>query len=84
MPCPEADKFRIVAEITARLKARTPALEVLDIDGARYRIPGGWGLIRASNTGPILVLRFEAEDRERLEQAEGILREELATYGLGF
>ena len=54
--------------MAARLAAQHPTLA---IDGARYRIPGGWGLVRASNTQPVLVLRFEAESEERLEAAQG-------------
>ena len=41
--------------------------DVIDIDGARILMPGGWGLVRASNTQPVLVLRFEADTPERLE-----------------
>jgi len=41
--------------------------EVIDIDGARILFEDGWGLVRASNTGPILVLRFEAKDRSKLD-----------------
>jgi len=37
-----------------------------DIDGARIKAHQGWGLLRASNTQPVLVLRFEAPDQERL------------------
>jgi phosphomannomutase/phosphoglucomutase len=40
--------------------------EVVDIDGARILFDGGWGLVRASNTQPVLVLRFEANTHERL------------------
>jgi phosphomannomutase len=40
---------------------------VIDIDGVRVSFPGGWGLVRASNTQPILVLRFEADTPERLQ-----------------
>ena len=41
---------------------------VVDIDGARVIFPGGWGLVRASNTGAVLVLRFEADSPERLTE----------------
>jgi len=40
---------------------------VIDLDGVRVRFPGGWGLVRASNTQPILVLRFEADTPGRLQ-----------------
>jgi phosphomannomutase/phosphoglucomutase len=38
------------------------------VDGARVLFDGGWGLVRASNTQPVLVFRFEAQDQERLEK----------------
>jgi len=41
--------------------------EVIDVDGARVKFDGGWGLVRASNTQPVLVLRFEASTKELLE-----------------
>jgi phosphomannomutase/phosphoglucomutase len=65
--CPDAIKFRIVA---AALEHFRRGYEVTDIDGVRVRLPNGWGLIRASNTQPALVLRFEANSAEALEQYE--------------
>jgi phosphomannomutase/phosphoglucomutase len=41
---------------------------VIDIDGARIRFPHGWALVRASNTQPSLVVRFEADSAEHLDQ----------------
>jgi len=41
---------------------------VIDVDGARVLFDGGWGLVRASNTQPVLVLRFEAVNEKRLEE----------------
>ena len=55
--CPDAIKFQVVAAALEELRAR---YEVIDVDGVRVRLPEGWGLIRASNTQPALVLRFEA------------------------
>ena len=60
---PESRKFAIVDELRARF-AKTH--EVIDIDGARINFDGGWGLVRASNTQAVLVLRFEAESGARL------------------
>lgn len=88
--CPDAIKFQVVAAVTKRFKqAGHP---VLDIDGARISFGGGaggtsdvgappkWGLVRASNTGPILVMRFEAGSSEELEairrEVEGVVAEE--------
>ena len=60
---PESRKFTIVDEVRARF-AKTH--DVIDIDGARINFDGGWGLVRASNTQAVLVLRFEAESEARL------------------
>jgi phosphomannomutase/phosphoglucomutase len=51
-------KFQIVDEVKAELAAKH---KVIDIDGVRVLFPTGWGLVRASNTQAVLVLRFEAE-----------------------
>jgi len=42
--------------------------DVVDIDGVRVLFPQGWGLVRASNTQPVLVLRFEAASQALLDQ----------------
>lgn len=61
--CPDAIKFEVVQKVTAHYRGLHP---VVDIDGARIDFgDGAWGLCRASNTGPILVLRFEARTPER-------------------
>ena len=63
--CPDHIKFEVVSRVTAHFKRKH---EVLDIDGARILFgDGAWGLCRASNTGPVLVLRFEAASPARLE-----------------
>ena len=46
---------------------------IYDIDGARIQFGDGWGLVRASNTQPILVLRFEAETEERLAEIKNFV-----------
>lgn len=56
--CPDAIKFAVVE---AALRHFRGTHEVIDVDGVRVRLPHGWGLIRASNTQPALVLRFEAD-----------------------
>jgi phosphomannomutase / phosphoglucomutase len=63
LACPDEIKFEVVRRVVAHYKARQPVVEV---DGARVGFPGGWGLVRASNTGPVLVLRCEADSAERL------------------
>ncbi|MBI2962777.1 MAG: phosphomannomutase/phosphoglucomutase [Deltaproteobacteria bacterium] len=73
---PEAEKFAIVERLKSRF-AKTH--EVIDIDGARINFPAGWGLVRASNTQAVLVLRFEAESESALaairSEVEGALKE---------
>ncbi len=65
--CPEDKKFQIVKIIQEVFRGRSD-VKLIDIDGARVHYPGGWGLIRASNTQPVLVMRFEAESEERLNE----------------
>src|SRR5690606_3981026 len=62
--CPDALKFDVVERIKERFAKDH---EVITVDGARILFEGGWGLVRASNTQPVLVLRFEANDEARLE-----------------
>jgi phosphomannomutase/phosphoglucomutase len=61
--CPDELKFEVVERIETRF-ARDH--DVITVDGARILFEGGWGLVRASNTQPVLVLRFEAQSEERL------------------
>jgi phosphomannomutase/phosphoglucomutase len=63
--CPDELKFAVVAEAVAVLRARH---KTADVDGVRVLFPHGWGLVRASNTQPILVMRFEATTQELLEE----------------
>jgi phosphomannomutase/phosphoglucomutase len=65
--CPEELKFEIVRQFTEEFKKTNP---VIDIDGARVLFENGWGLVRASNTQAILVLRFEAIDEIALRQIQ--------------
>jgi phosphomannomutase/phosphoglucomutase len=56
--------------------------EVIDIDGARVKFGDGWALVRASNTQPVLVVRFEARTKERLEEIRRTVMEVLALEGV--
>ncbi len=67
VPCPDDEKFRLVERLRDRLPDIAPEARVIDVDGVRAVFPDGWGLVRASNTGPVLVLRFEARTPERLQ-----------------
>ena len=75
-------KFRIVDEVRRELAARYP---IIDIDGVRASFPKGWGLVRASNTQAVIVLRFEADTEAALAaiQAEvrGVLQKVIKTLG---
>ena len=71
--CPDEEKFDVVARLALRYKATH---NVVDVDGVRVLFDKGWGLVRASNTQPVLVMRFEATDdvslnayRQEMEQA---------------
>ena len=66
--CPEALKARLVEAVRRRFVARQKSqhYRIIDIDGVRVEWRDGWGLVRCSNTQPILVLRFEATGERRL------------------
>ena len=87
MPCPDDVKFEVVKRAVAWFRER---YAVVDVDGVRVLFGeggrhDGWGLVRASNTGPVLVMRFEADTPARLEEIralmEGRLREIIAEVG---
>jgi phosphomannomutase/phosphoglucomutase len=76
VPCPDDKKFALVEEAKKHFAA---IHKVIDVDGVRVLFGDGWGLIRASNTQPVLVMRFEARTQEHLDaiksEMEGWLRE---------
>jgi phosphomannomutase/phosphoglucomutase len=75
--CPDDAKFGIVRKATQHFSA---SHDVIDVDGVRVLFGDGWGLIRASNTQPVLVMRFEARTQEHLDairsEMEGWLRQQ--------
>jgi phosphomannomutase/phosphoglucomutase len=71
--CPDDKKFAVVAQVTKRLRDDPSVRGVVDIDGARAKFDGGWGLVRASNTQPALVMRVEAVSEERLRAIKEII-----------
>ncbi|MCX6571888.1 MAG: phosphomannomutase/phosphoglucomutase [Candidatus Aminicenantes bacterium] len=75
-------KFKIVEEVRRELAARYP---VIDIDGVRAIFPKGWGLVRASNTQAVIVLRFEADTEADLaaiqKEIRGVLQKVINTLG---
>ncbi|MFQ5897385.1 MAG: phosphomannomutase/phosphoglucomutase [Candidatus Methylomirabilia bacterium] len=76
-PCPDEEKFRVVEELVREFKA---TYETIDIDGARILFPGGWALVRASNTNPYLTLRFEARSKEEFREMKRVVFGALARY----
>jgi phosphomannomutase/phosphoglucomutase len=75
--CPDTEKFDLVDKLVAVFKKE---YDVIDVDGARVQFGDGWGLVRASNTQPILVLRFEARTEARLKQIQDIFRQKLGQF----
>jgi phosphomannomutase/phosphoglucomutase len=73
--CPEAIKFKIASAAQAAFKE----FKVETIDGVRVTFDKGWGLVRASNTQPVLVMRFEAESAELLESYKNTVIERIET-----
>jgi phosphomannomutase/phosphoglucomutase len=71
--CPDDQKVRVVTEVTAKLKADPQTKSVVDVDGVRAKFEGGWGLVRASNTQPALVMRCEANTAERLAEIKTLV-----------
>ena len=75
----EDEKFGIVADAVREFRAR---YDVVDVDGVRVLFGDGWGLIRASNTQPVLVMRFEARTPERLAEIRGEMEGWLRARGI--
>ncbi len=63
--CPDDKKFRVVEAVKEHFRRTN---EIIDVDGVRIVFEHGWGLVRASNTQPVLVLRFEADNTGHLDQ----------------
>jgi len=77
LECADERKFEVVREVRDHFKRDH---DVIDVDGARIQFDGGWGLVRASNTQPVLVLRFEARTRERLDAIKREVAEVLSRH----
>ncbi len=71
---PEEHKFAVVKEITEYFRKDYP---VIDVDGVRIDFGDGWGLVRASNTTPLLVLRFEADTEARVAEIRALVEAKL-------
>jgi phosphomannomutase / phosphoglucomutase len=75
LDCPDEKKFDVVSRLADEFVKHH---EVIDVDGVRVLFEGGWGLVRASNTQPVLVLRFEAIDEKRLQTIQQLFMDKLA------
>lgn len=75
--CADDIKFQVVEYVTQRLRDSDSVKSVIDVDGVRANFGDGWGLVRASNTQPSLVLRCEAESESRLASIQSILEDEI-------
>ncbi|MDQ6998266.1 MAG: phosphomannomutase/phosphoglucomutase [Mariprofundus sp.] len=69
--CSDQEKFDVVDQAIAHFKSM--GYDIIDIDGMRIRFADGWGLLRASNTQPALVMRFEAPDNKRLSEMRALI-----------
>ncbi|MBI5787628.1 MAG: phosphomannomutase/phosphoglucomutase [Candidatus Schekmanbacteria bacterium] len=75
--CADADKFQIIKQLSDYFRL---SYNIIDIDGVRILFENGWGLIRASNTQPVLVLRFEADSEKHLADYQKIVWDKLTEY----
>lgn len=75
--CSDEEKFKIVEKIRDYFKER---YDVIDVDGVRVLFGDGWGLVRASNTQPVVVLRFEARTEERLKEIRSVIEDKLKEF----
>ncbi len=76
---PEEIKFDLVDKAVKHFRAKH---DVIDVDGVRVLFGDGWGLIRASNTQPVIVARYEAETPERLAEIRGEMESWLSEQGV--
>ncbi|MHB8918731.1 MAG: phosphohexomutase domain-containing protein, partial [Desulfocucumaceae bacterium] len=77
IPCPDEEKFGVVKKLQEYFRGK---YKVIDVDGVRVLFGDGWGLVRASNTQPVLVGRCEAKTPERLEEIAATMKEALGRY----
>ncbi len=75
--CPEAVKFKVVELAQEYFSSR---YSTVTVDGVRVIFDDGWGLVRASNTQPVLVLRFEADSVQRLEEIRALMEDKIEEF----
>ena len=81
--CPDEIKYDIVGKIVEELAE--DGYDVVTFDnnpkaGGRIEHPDGWGLIRASSNLPVLVMRFEAKSKEKLEELQALVKSKMDKY----
>lgn len=79
--CPDDIKFNLVEKVRDSFRQEYP---IVDVDGVRIIFPDGWGLVRASNTQPVLVLRFEARSPERLKEIRALVENRVSQISRQF
>jgi phosphomannomutase/phosphoglucomutase len=75
--CPDHKKFELVDRLKDEFRTH---YTIIDVDGVRIVFDDGWGLVRASNTQPALVLRFEAQSKERLEEIQTMVESAIEKF----
>jgi len=76
--CPDEIKFKLVENVKQNWTGSSSVLgeqvKIIDVDGVRIQFKDGWGLLRASNTQPVLVLRIEAKTQKRLDEIQDFIQ----------
>ncbi|WP_291320679.1 phosphomannomutase/phosphoglucomutase [Desulfonatronospira sp.] len=75
--CPDSIKFHVVKKAQEYFRQH---YDIVDVDGVRIAFDDGWALLRASNTQPVLVLRFEAESEARLQELRDLIEKPLKNW----
>lgn len=81
LPSSDEEKFELVSKVQEHFRQKH---EVIDIDGARIIFPEGWGLLRASNTGPEIIFRCEANTPQNLKKIKNTLFSYLKNIGFNY
>jgi phosphomannomutase/phosphoglucomutase len=86
--CPDEIKFKLVEKVKQQLtspsRRRGEQVKMIDVDGLRIQFEDGWGLLRASNTQPVLVLRFEAKTAGRLKEIQDLIQDAMKQARVDF
>jgi phosphomannomutase / phosphoglucomutase len=77
----EDTKFAVMSKAVPHFSA---SYDVIDVDGVRVLFGDGWGLLRASNTQPVIVARYEARTQERLEEIRAVMEGWVREQGVSF